>query len=149
MGFNSAFKGLNRRGCQFDRPLAGELCTSVWRVCTARASLCSAVMWRLLVTHAILLFPLYFSDPCVTVCHHISNAVYMVTNCSEQHGFRLNFSPARPTNTFYILLSVHIGITVVSTQLDTQFLLWYVYLNPLHVSSNCVLILRRTIVLIF
>jgi len=33
-------------------------------------------------------------------------------------------------------------------QLDAQFLLWYVYLNPLHVSSNYVLILRRTIVLI-
>jgi len=37
---------------------------------------------------------------------------------------------------------------VVGNQLDAQFLLWYVYLNPLHVSSNPVLILRRTIVLI-
>ena len=32
-------------------------------------------------------------------------------------------------------------------QLDAQFLLYYVYLNPLHVSSNYVSILRRTIVL--
>jgi hypothetical protein len=30
--------------------------------CTARASLCSAVMWRLLVTHSIILFPLHFSS---------------------------------------------------------------------------------------
>ena len=45
MGFNSGFKGLT---C---------------RVCTARASLCSAVMWRLLVTHFIPLFPLNFSSP--------------------------------------------------------------------------------------
>jgi len=40
----------------------------------------------------------------------------------------------------------HLRIIVVDNQLDTQFLLKYVYLNPLHVSSNCVLILRRTIV---
>jgi len=37
---------------------------------------------------------------------------------------------------------------LVGNKLDAQFLLWYVYLNPLHVSSNTVLILRRTIVLI-
>jgi len=37
---------------------------------------------------------------------------------------------------------------LVNNQLGAQFLLWYVYLNPLHVSSNCVLIFRRTIVLI-
>jgi hypothetical protein len=58
---------LNRQGRQFSRLLAGELCTSACTVCTARASLCSAVMWRLLVTHSILLFPLHFSSrasPC-------------------------------------------------------------------------------------
>jgi hypothetical protein len=31
-------------GCQFSRLVAGKLCTSACRVCTARASLCSAVM---------------------------------------------------------------------------------------------------------
>jgi hypothetical protein len=41
-----------------------------------------------------------------------------------------------------------LGVILVSEQLDAQFLLWYVYLNPLHVSSNYVLILRRTTVLI-
>jgi hypothetical protein len=35
---------------------------------------------------------------------------------------------------------------LVGNQLDAKFLLWYVYLNHLHVSSNYVLILRRTIV---
>ena len=48
----------------------------------------------------------------------------------------------------YIFLTVHLRIIMVSNQLDAQFLLCYVYLNPLHVSSNYVLILRRTIVLI-
>jgi hypothetical protein len=37
---------------------------------------------------------------------------------------------------------------LVDNQLDAQFLLCYFYLNPLHVSSNSVLILRRAIVLI-
>jgi hypothetical protein len=53
---------LNRKGGQFSLLLAGELYTSACRVCTARASLCSAVMWRLLVTHSILSFPLHFSS---------------------------------------------------------------------------------------
>jgi len=39
-------------------------------------------------------------------------------------------------------------VILVSDQLDAQFLLWYFYLNPLRVSSNYVLILRRTTVLI-
>jgi len=37
-------------------------------------------------------------------------------------------------------------VILVDKQLDAQFLLWYVYLNPLHVSSNYVPILRRAIV---
>jgi hypothetical protein len=64
--FKSAGWG-ERGGRQFSRLLAAELRTSACRVCTARASLCSAVMWRLLVTHSILLFPLHFSSrasPC-------------------------------------------------------------------------------------
>jgi len=52
---------LNRQGNQFRRLLAGELCTSACRVCTACASLCSAVMWCLLATHSIRQFPPHFS----------------------------------------------------------------------------------------
>jgi len=40
------------------------------------------------------------------------------------------------------------SIILIGNQLDARFLIGYVYLNPLHVSSNYVLILRRTIVLI-
>jgi hypothetical protein len=56
---------LNRRGgggMSFSRLLAGELCTLACRAFTALVSLCSAVKWRLLVTHSILLFPLHFSS---------------------------------------------------------------------------------------
>jgi len=66
------------RGRQFSRLLAGELCTPACRVCTARAGLCSAVMWRLLVTHSILLFPLHFSraSPCAITFQLDSTAEY-------------------------------------------------------------------------
>jgi hypothetical protein len=62
-----AWVHLNRQGRQFSLLLADELCTSACRAFTACASLCSAVMWRLLVTHSFLLFPLHFStraSPC-------------------------------------------------------------------------------------
>jgi len=45
----------------------------------------------------------------------------------------------------YIFLTVHIRIILAGNKLDAQFLLQYVYMNALHVSSNSVLILRRTI----
>jgi hypothetical protein len=65
----------NRQGCQFSRLLAGELCTSACRVCTARASLCSAVMWRLLVTPLHSLVSPSLLLPCFTVYHHISTVL--------------------------------------------------------------------------
>jgi len=49
---------------------------------------------------------------------------------------------------FYIFLNLHLRIILVGDQRDAQFLLKYVYLNPLQVSSNSVLILKRTVVLI-
>ena len=51
-------------------------------------------------------------------------------------------------NKFYIFLTLHLRIILVGDQHDTQFLLKYVYFNPLHVSTNSVLIIRKTIVLI-
>jgi hypothetical protein len=54
-------------GAPVQSNMAGELCASACRVCTALASLCSAVTWRLLVTHSIFLLLLHFSSrasPC-------------------------------------------------------------------------------------
>ena len=39
---------------------------------------------------------------------------------------------------------MHLRIILVGNQLDAQFLLWYVYLNPLHVSSGIPLIIRSS-----
>jgi hypothetical protein len=61
--------------------LAGELCTSACRVCTARASLCSAVMWRFLITHSIHLFLLHFSSrtsPCAITFQLDSKTKFIV-----------------------------------------------------------------------
>jgi len=91
---------LNRRGRQFSRLLADELCTSACRVCTARASLCFAVMWRLLVTHSIL-FPLHFSSrasPCaITFQLDSNNAGYTLFRGSVKGtGYPLH-SPVSPS----------------------------------------------------
>ena len=46
---------------------------------------------------------------------------------------------------FNVLLSVHLSITLVNDQLDAQLLYFIIlYYSPLHVSSNVVLIIRRS-----
>jgi hypothetical protein len=55
---------LNRRGHQFSRLLAAEVCASV---VVMLATPCSEVVWRVLVTHSIHQFPLHFpsrAPPC-------------------------------------------------------------------------------------
>jgi len=55
---------LNRRGCQFSRLLAAEVCASVVVMLDTP---CSEVVWRVLATHCIRQFPLHFpfrAPPC-------------------------------------------------------------------------------------
>jgi hypothetical protein len=47
---------------------------------------------------------------------------------------------------FNIFRTVRLRINLAGDQLEAQFILLYIYLNPLHVSSEYVLILRRKIV---
>jgi hypothetical protein len=60
---------LSRRGRQFSRLLAAEVCASAVVMLDTP---CSEVVWRVLDTHFIRQFPL----PCVTLCHHISTGLY-------------------------------------------------------------------------
>jgi len=74
-----------------------------------------------------------------------------LTNCSKRRLVLLEIDSLVVsifTAKFYIFRTMHLRIILVDNKPDAQFLLWYVYLNPLHVSSNYVLILSRTIVLI-
>ena len=64
---------LNRRGRQFSRLLAAEVCESAVVMLDTP---CSEVVWRVLATHYIRQFSLHF-PPCVTVCHHISTGLYL------------------------------------------------------------------------
>jgi hypothetical protein len=70
---------LNRRGRQFSRLLAAEVCTSAVVVLDTP---CSEVVWRVLATHSIRQFPLYFpshASPCAITfqldCTFVSSAV--------------------------------------------------------------------------
>ena len=56
---------------------------------------------------------------------------------ASSHGVRPTILATDRSN-FYVLLTVHLGITLDNDQLDTHlfyFILQYVYYNPLHVSS--------------
>ena len=64
---------LNRRGRQFSRLLAAEVCASAVVMLDAP---CSEVVWRVLATHSIRQFPPSLSLSCVTVCHQISTGLY-------------------------------------------------------------------------
>ena len=60
---------LNRRGRQFSRLLAAEVCASAVVILDTP---CSEVVWRVLATHSIRQFPLYFScraSPCAVPSH--------------------------------------------------------------------------------
>jgi len=73
---------LNRLGRQLSRLLAAKVCASVVVMLDTP---CSEVVWRVLATHSIRQFPLHLPPPppCVTVCHHISTALYCSTIPTE------------------------------------------------------------------
>jgi hypothetical protein len=104
---------LSWQGRQFSRLLAGELCISACRVCTARASLCSAVMWCLLVTHSILLFPLHFShaSPCAitfqTQSTNLSSARMLRTTGTLLHCYTNRDVPHKRYKMFWEWVQLH------------------------------------------
>jgi len=58
---------LNRRGRQFSRLLAAEVCASAVVMVVMMDKPCSEVLWRVLATHSIRHFPLHFpsrASPC-------------------------------------------------------------------------------------
>ena len=123
-------------GVQFSQ-LAGELCASAYRVCTARVSLCSAVMWRWLVTHSILLFPLHFSSrasPCAITFQLVSTTTDAHTSAARS---RLNWRPPADLNG---LVRFAERRSLVSARVSTHFkrsLTWrLVKLGPIYLTQN-------------
>ena len=100
-----------------------------------------------LATHSIRQFPPHFPYACVTVCHHIPNAVYIHTTHTTESvcnvvGDPLRSAPYTVMLFLYILLTVHLGTILVNNQVDALFYV-FIYFTSLHVSSNPVLIIRR------
>ena len=77
---------LNRRGRQFSRLLAAEVCASAVVMLDTPSS---KVVWRVLATQSIRQFPLHFPSPCVAVCRHVSTGLYLLWRRSLR-GFRLS-----------------------------------------------------------
>ena len=71
---------LNRRGCQFSRLLAAEVCTSAVVMMDAP---CSEVVWRVLVTQLHSPVSPSLPLPCVTLCRQVSTGLYL-SCCSEK-----------------------------------------------------------------
>jgi len=72
---------LNRRGRQFSRLLAAEVCASAVVMLDTP---CSEVVWRVLVTNSIRQFPPSLPLSCVTVCYHVSTGVYLFASSAGQ-----------------------------------------------------------------
>ena len=77
---------LNRRGRQFSRILAAEVCASaVVKLDTP----CSEVVWRVLATHSIRQFPLHFpsrASPCAIIFQLDSTCVYCIIRVCQKSG---------------------------------------------------------------
>jgi hypothetical protein len=67
--------------------------------------------------------------------------------CNFLH-YPVTSSLSGPNILLNTLFSNTLGLILIENQLDAQFLLWYIYLNSLHVSSNYVFIFRGTVLLI-
>jgi len=77
---------LNRRGRQFSRLLAAEVCASAVLMLDTP---CSEVMWRVLVTHSIRQFPLHFpsrASPRVITFQLDSNTSFSTVHISHLHS---------------------------------------------------------------
>jgi len=91
---------LNRRGRQFSRLLAAEVCASAAVMLDTPSS---EVVWRVLAIHSIHQFPPSLPLPCVTVCHHISTGLYQcfgTTYWSHLHGSRIQKKACCPNVEF-------------------------------------------------
>jgi hypothetical protein len=77
---------LNRRGRQFSRLLAAEVCASAVVMLDTP---CSEEVWRVLATHAIRQFPPSLPLPCVTVCHHVSTGLYKRLGATQGRSGRM------------------------------------------------------------
>ena len=86
---------LNRRGRQFSRLLAAEVCASAVVMLDTP---CSEVLWRVLATHSIRQFPLHFpsrASPCAIIFQLDSNCCGILGMSSSNLGPDTDDPPSR------------------------------------------------------
>jgi hypothetical protein len=105
---------LNRRGRQFSRLLAAEVCASAVVMLDAP---CSEVVWRVLATHSIRQFPLHFpsrASPCA-ITFQLDSTSHLLQSRPRtllrsdylrllQYHFQFMNHPASPRHTYSIVI---------------------------------------------
>ena len=97
---------LNRRGPQFSRLLAAEVCASAVVLLDKP---CSEVVWRVLATHSILQFPLHFPSRASTC------AITFQLDCISERLFRKGGTATSPHTTLghsFLHYSDYCGVLV-------------------------------------
>ena len=111
---------LNRRGRQFSRLLAAEVCASAVVMLDTP---CSEVVWRVLAIHSIRQLTPQLPLPCVTVCHHISTGLYHLTFSLHFKNTYSHISYERTPTTVHVfeeVVTLH-GRSVVSRAVATPW----------------------------
>jgi hypothetical protein len=107
---------LKRRGRQFNRLLAAEVCASAVVMLDTP---CSEVVWEYWLPTPFASFP-FTSPPCVTVCHQVSNAVYKYqprgcqTSASQEHWWISTESIIIDTDRLQSILNCY-GLLLLAT----------------------------------
>jgi hypothetical protein len=94
---------LNRRGRQFSRILAAEVCASAVVMLDAP---CSELVWRVLATHSIRQFPLHFpsrASPCAIT--------FQLDSTSEDDGLDVSALGGSNVKTYFLLVVKNVMYT--------------------------------------
>jgi len=108
---------LNRRGHQFSRLLAAEVCASA---VVMLDTTCSEVVCRVLATHSTRQVPPLLPLPFVNVCHHISTGVYRsASKCLEPLN-QWQRNPGRFESSSHLNFSFFFDWAILATNLHVN-----------------------------
>ena len=108
---------LNRRGLQFIRLLAADVCASAIVVLDTP---CSEVVWRVLATHSIRQFPIDFpsrASPCA-ITFQLDSANYTTAWMTVEYGF----DSRQEHETVLLWISSRVPPCLLSSDLSNAFL---------------------------
>ena len=90
------------------------------------------------------ILPIFF-PVCFQFIYHSTYLFLCIGLCNPEQRCLHSQISVKTTKTFNVLLTVHLSITLVNDQIDAQLLYFIIgLLSPLHVSTNVVLIIRKS-----